>query len=199
VRASLLAAAAFALAGTAYGSPTPVERTVPGTSLHIALPAGWRLIDHATALALTRRVGALNPQMAAIVSTLAQTGSSIRLVALDPSSRRGFATNANVVVERSPAASVADAVALELSVVRQVLHPIDLRQSTMQAAGRPAITVTYEARFNEPSGPTLVAQQQVYLVSSGKLYVLTLTTLPSQRASYAATFARIVGSLTFAQ
>jgi len=199
VRAIVLAAAAFALAGTAYAAPAPAERTVPGTRLHIAVPAGWRLIDHATAIALTRRVGALNPQTAAIVSTLAQTGSSIRLVALDPSSRGGFATNANVVVERAPAVSVAGAVALELSVVRQVLHPIDVRQTAMQAAGRPAVTVTYEARFNEPTGPTLVAQEQAYFISAGKLYVLTLTTLPSRRAFYAATFARIVGSLTFAQ
>jgi hypothetical protein len=199
VRAILLAAAAFALAGTAYGAPAPVERTVPGTQLRIALPAGWRLIDHATALALIRRVGSLNPQMAALVQAFAQKGSLIRLVALDPSSRQGFATNVNVVVERAPVASVADAVRLELPVLRQVLHPIGLRQRTTRAAGRPAVTVTYEARFNEPTGPTLVAEQQVYIVSAGKLYVLTLTTLPSRRASYAATFARIIGSLTLAQ
>jgi hypothetical protein len=199
VRAILLAVAAFALASTASAAPAPVERTVPGTQLRIAIPAGWRLVDHATALALIHKVGSLNPQMAALVSTLAQTGSSIRLVALEPTLRGGFATNANVVVERAPAASVADAVTLELHLVRQVLHPIGLRQRTMRAAGRPAITVTYEARFNEPTGSTLVAEQQVYFVSAGKLYVLTLTTLPSERASFAATFARIVESLRFAQ
>jgi hypothetical protein len=199
VRAILLAAAAFALAGTAYGAPAPVERTVPGTQLRITVPAGWRLIDHATALALIRQAASLNPQMAALVSALAQRGSLIRLVALDPTLRGGFATNANVVVEQAPAASVADVVTLELPAVRQVLHPIGLRQRTMRAAGKPAITVTFEARFNEPTGSTLVAEQQVYLVSAGKLYVLTFTTLPSQRASHAAAFARIVGSLRFAQ
>jgi hypothetical protein len=199
VRAILLSVAAFALAGTAYGAPAPVEHIVPGTQLRIAVPAGWHLIDHATALALIRQAGSLNPQMAALVSTLAQKGSLIRLVALEPTLRGGFATNANVVVEPAPAASVADAVNLELPVVRQVLHPIGLRRRTMRAAGKPAITVTFEARFNEPNGSTLVAEQQVYFVSAGKLYVLTMTTLPSQRASYAATFARIVGSLRFAQ
>jgi len=199
VRAILLSAAAFALTGTAYGAPAPVERVVPGTRLRIAVPAGWRLIDHATALALIRQAASLNPQMAAVVSTLAQKGSLIRLVALEPTFRGGFATNANVVVERAPAASVADAVTLELPVVRQVLHPIGLRERTIRVAGKPAITVTFEARFNESTGSTLVAEQQVYIVSEGKLYVLTLTTLASRRASYAATFGRIVGSLRFTQ
>jgi hypothetical protein len=199
VRAILLAAAAFALAGTAYAAPAPVVRIVPGTQLRIALPAGWRLIDHATALALVRQVGSFNPQMAALVQTLAQRGSSIRLVALEPALRGAFATNVNVVVERAPVASVAEAVTLELPVLRRVLHPIGLRQRTIRAAGKPAVTVMYEARFNGPTGPALLAEQQVYFVSAGKLYVLTLTTLPSERASYAATFARIIGSLTFAQ
>lgn len=187
------------LAGAAQASGGLVTRTVPGTPLRIGLPASWRPIDHATALALVKQSARLNPQVAGIVSALAQNGSLLRLVAIDPSARGGFTTNANVVVEPAPAASVATAAALELPVVRKVLHPIGLKQSTARVDGRPAISVSFQAHFTEPNGTRLIAERQVYVVSAGKLYVLTLTTLSSQRGFYAAPFAEIVDSLSFSQ
>jgi len=194
------AAAALVVAGSAAGAaPTTVARSVPGTHLRIALPASWRLVDHATALTLIKRIGTLNPQLASFVSVLAKRGSLIRLVAIDPNAQRGFATNANVVVEQAPAASLTQTVALELAGVRQVLHPTDVRQSTVRVAGMPAVSLTFEARFNEPSGATLVAERQIYLQSAGTVYAVTLTTLPSERAAYAPTFAAIVNSLRFTQ
>ena len=159
----------LALGAGATAAPRPP--TVPGTPLRIVLPAGWRVIDHATALVLIKRIGALDPQLASFVSVLAKRGSAIRLVALDTRSTGGFATNANVVVQPSPAASIARVVALELPAVRQVLHPIGLKESAARAAGHQAISVTFEALFNEP--------------------------LPQERASYAAACARIVSSLSF--
>jgi hypothetical protein len=188
-----------ALAAAAQAASGLVTHAVAGTPLRIGLPADWRPIDHATALALIKRSARLNSQVAGIVSALAQNGSLIRLVAIDPHPRGGFTTNANVVVEPAPAASVAAATALGLPALRQVLRPIELKQRTTRVAGRPAISVSFEARFNEPNGTRLIAERQVYLVSAGKLYVLTLTTLSSQRAFYGATFARIVGSLALPQ
>lgn len=191
--------ASVVFAGGAQGAGGLVTRTVPGTPLRIGLPADWRPIDHATALALVKQSARLNPQVAGLVSALAQNGSLIRLVAIDPNARGGFTTNANVVVQPTPAASVAVAARLELPILRQVLHPIGLKQSTARVDGRPAISVSFDARFKEPNGTRLISERQVYIVSAGKLYVLTLTTLSSERAFYAAPFARIVGSLSFSQ
>jgi hypothetical protein len=200
VRGILVAViASIVLAGAAQAATGLVTRSVPGTPLRIGLPADWRPIDHATALALIKQSARLNPQVAGIVSALAQSGSLIRLVAIDPRAQDGFTTNANVVVQPAPSASVATAVALELPALRQVLHPIGLRQTTTRAAGVAAVSVSFEARFKEPNGTKLIAERQVYLASAGRLYVLTLTTLSSQRAFYAATFARIVGSLSLSQ
>ncbi len=197
MRAILVVVAALAVAAAAPAAPA--QRIVPGTPLRISLPSGWEVVDHATALKLIHAVGTLNPQLASFVSLLVQKGSLLKLVAVDVHSRGGFATNANVVAERAPLSALDGNVALELATVRQVAHPIGLKQSTTTVAGTKAISVTYEARFNEPSGPTLVAQHQLYFQSGSTLYVLTLTTLPSQRAHYARAFAGILSSLTFTQ
>jgi len=163
----------------------------------MGVPAGWKSIDRAEALVLVQRVASLNPQIGTLVQTMAGNGSLIKLVTYDPHLIAGFATNANIVAQPSPGSSISSVVTLELPLLRQVLHPIGLKRTAIRVAGRPANEISFNARFNGPSGAALVDETQIYMIDKGMLYVLTLTTLPAQRTAYAATFAAIVKSLSF--
>lgn len=165
--------------------------------MRMGVPAAWQSIDHAEALALVKRLASLNPQIAALVQGISSNGSLIKLVMYDPHLSGGFATNANVVAQPSPGSSISSVVTLELPLVRQILHPIGLKKKAIHAAGRSAEQISFEARFNEPSGSMLLAETQIYLIDKNMLYVLTLTTSPAQMAAYAPTFAAIVKSLSF--
>ena len=183
--------------GVGAAGPRVVVRPVPGTHLRMGVPVGWKSLDRAEALVLVQRIASLNPQIASLVQTIANNGSLIKLVTYYPQLAGGFATNANVVAQSSPGSTVSSVLALELPLVRQVLHPIGLKKKSIRVAGRPAEEISFNARFNEPSGTALVNEMQIYVIDKGMLYVLTLTTLPAQRATYGATFAAIVDSLSF--
>jgi hypothetical protein len=193
---AIIAALVFAQAVEASG-PRVVVRPVPETHLRIGVPSGWKMIDRAEAVVLVQRIATLSPQIASLVETVATHGTLIKLVTYDPRLASGFATNANVVAQPSPASSLSAAVALELPLVRRVLHPVGLTKKAIRVAGRPAYEISFNALFNGPSGGNVVAETQIYVVDGGTLYVLTLTTLPGLRASYAGTFAAIVQSLSF--
>jgi hypothetical protein len=190
-------AALLVAAGPAVAGPSVVVRPVPGTHLRIGVPATWKSIDRAQALALEQRVASLNPQIAPLVQAIGGNGSIIKLVTYDPRLRAGFATNANVVAQPSPSASLSSVVAQELPFVRQVLHPTSLTQKAVRAAGRAAVEVSFVARLNEPAGPTDVAETQIYVIDRGMLYVVTLTTTRAAGAAYTATFAAIIQSISF--
>ena len=192
-------AALLLVSGAAAAGPRVVVRAVPGTNLRLGVPGSWKSIDRAQALVLAQRVASINPQIAALVQAVAANGSIIKLVTYDPHTHGGFATNANVVAQPSPSSSLSAVIARELPFVRQVLHPTVLTKKAIRVAGRAAEEVAFTARINEPSGPTEVAEIQIYVIDRGTLDVVTLTTTPTLQATYAATFAAIIQSISFSQ
>ena len=125
---------------------------------------------------------------------------AVKMIAFDlaPSSlRSGFATNLNVVSERTalPLAVWRQEALKQLAQVDFVVQPIWWRMVTLPAGK--AVRLTYKARFNVGGKRLDTAITQYALVKNGAAVILTYTTLPKLAKSYRATFERSARSLRF--
>ena len=117
---------------------------------------------------------------------------------LAPSSlRNGFATNLNVVTERTalPLAVVASG-GVEAARAGRLRRPADL-VADGDAAGGQGRTPQYKARFNVGGKRLVTAMTQYALVRTGAAVILTYTTLPKLAKAYRARFERSARSLRF--
>jgi hypothetical protein len=109
----------------------------------------------------------------------------------------GFATNLNVVAERTAMPLVAwrQEALKQLMNVDFVVQPVWWRMVTLPA-GR-AVRLTYKARFNVGGKRLDTSITQYALMKNGAAIILTYTTLPKLAKTYRATFERSARSLRF--
>ncbi len=125
---------------------------------------------------------------------------AVKLVAFDlakASLKTGFATNLNIVRERSslPLAVWRQAVLKQLNAASFVVEPIFWRNVKLPAGK--AVRLSYRARFNVRGKPLDASITQYALMGTGAAFVLTYTTLPRLAKSYRATFERSAKSFRF--
>lgn len=167
-----------------------------GQGFSVELPASWADASNARArlLAETRRLAGDNPELAAVMDRLLAAGSAnvaVRMIGFDlaPSSlRSGFATNVNVVHEKTelPLALWRQAALKALTGMSFVVQPI--WSQTVRLPGGNAVRFTYRARFTLGRKRVDTAITQYAFVGGGSAFVLTYTTLPRLAAGYRATF-----------
>ena len=173
-------------------------RFVSGAGFSIALPKAWQSLDAQDALksASMQRFLKINPQLKPSIQALTQPNSPIKLLAVGPADRTGFATNLNVLVTKIPAgvpyrewssAQVADL--LKAPSIKGLTQ-----EETELAPGR-TLHVTYSATFNsaQAGGGPFTALIDQYLVKAGSsLYVVTFTTTAALLKKLQRTFDRAV-------
>jgi hypothetical protein len=201
---AIAVAAAVALpAGAQSGSGWVRHQGDGGFSLE--LPVSWadESTDRARLIREVRRLAGDDPQVAALMDNLLavrETNIAVKMIAFDlaPSSlRSGFATNLNVVTERTalPLAVWRHEALKQLAQVDFVVQPILWRMVKLPAGK--AVRLTYRARFNVGGKRLVTAMTQYALVNRGAAVILTYTTLPKLAKAYRATFDRSARSLRF--
>ena len=118
---------------------------------------------------------------------------------LAPSSlRNGFATNLNVVAERTDAAAGGLAPGgAEAARAGRLRRPADLVADGDAAGRQGRAPHVQKARFNVGGRRLDTAITQYALVKNGAAVIVTYTTLPKLAKSYRATFERSARSLRF--
>ena len=195
--------AAVALPAAAQSGATWVRHQGEGFSLE--LPASWadESKDRVRLLREVRRLAGDEPQLATLLDNLIAARKSnvaVKMIAFDlsrSSLSAGFATNLNVVAERTglPLVAWRKEALKQLANVDFVVQPIWWHMTTLPA-GR-AVHLTYKARFNVGGKLLVTAMTQYALVNRGAAIILTYTTLPKLAKSYGATFERSARSLRF--
>jgi hypothetical protein len=169
-----------------------------GQGFSVELPASWADAsrDRARLLREVRRLAGDDPELAATMDRLLAAGNSnvaVKMIAFDlePSSlRSGFATNLNVVRERTdlPLALWRQAALKALANLSFIVQPI-WSQTVRLPTGK-AVRFTYRARFTLDGRRVNTAITQYAFVRRGAATIITYTTLPRLAAGYRATFER---------
>ena len=147
-----------------------------GEGFSVELPASWadESRDRARLLREVRRLAGDDPKLAALMDNLLAAGNTnlaVKMIAFDlaPSSlSTGFATNLNVVTERTalPLAAWRKEALKQLAQVDFVVQPIWWRMVTLPAGK--AVRLTYRARFNVGGKRLDTAITQYALVEQGR-------------------------------
>ena len=174
-----------------------------GQGFSVALPQSWadHSRDRARLLREVRRLAGDEPQLATMMDSMLYGASSnvaVKMIAFDlaPSSlRAGFATNLNVVSERTTLPLVAwrQASLRMLNTMDFVVQPIWWRMVKLPAGK--AVRLTYKTRYNVRGKHVVAALTQYAIMGDGAAYVFTYSTLPRLVARYRATFDRSARSL----
>lgn len=185
-----------AVAAPAGAQPDATWTRHWGQGFSVELPASWADAskDRARLLDQTRRLAGDDPELAAVMDRLLAAGNAnvaVKMIAFDlaPSSlRSGFATNLNVVREKTelPLAVWRQEALKALTGMSFVVQPI-WSQTVRLSAGK-AVRFTYRARFALGGKWVDAAITQYAFVGNGSAIVLTYTTLPRLAAGYRATF-----------
>ena len=203
-RLFLAIAASAALALPAAASPGSAWVRHQGEGLSLELPASWAdQKDRARLLREVRRLAGDDPKLASLMDSLLAAGNAsvaVKMIAFDlaPSSlRNGFATNLNVVSERTalPLGAWRKEALKQLAQADFVVQPIWWQMVTLPAGK--AVRLTYKARFSVGGKRLDTAITQYALVKNGAAVILTYTTLPKLAKGYRATFDRSAKSLRF--
>jgi hypothetical protein len=204
MRTALALLVALAAVAAPAGAQPDWERH-RGNGFSLELPGTWadHSNDRARLLRQVRRLSAGDPQLAAIMDNLLAAGNAnlaVKMIAFDlaPSSlSTGFATNLNVVAERTalPLAAWRQEALEQLLKVDFVVQPVWWRMVTLPAGK--AVRLTYRARFNIGGKPLETSITQYALVHKKTATILTYTTLPKLAKGYRATFERSAKSLRF--
>lgn len=176
-----------------------------GAGFSLDLPTSWadQSTDRQRLIRELRRLAGNNPQLAAMIDGLLAAGTSnvaVKMIAFDlaPASlRQGFATNLNVVAERTslPLPLWRELALKSLLKVDFVVQPVWWRMVKLPAGK--AVRLTYRARFTLGGKRLDTAITQYALAHSGAAIILTYTTLPKLSKAYQATFERSARSLRF--
>jgi hypothetical protein len=204
VRTLFVTVATLALLAVPVGAqPDATWVRHQGEGFSVALPSSWadQSRDRGRLVREVRRLAGDDPQLASLMDSLLEAESSnvaVKMIAFDlaPSSlRAGFATNLNVVRERTtlPLAAWRREALTMLNTMDFVVQPIWWRMVKLPAGK--AVRLTYTARFNVGGRRLDTALTQYALVENGAAYVFTYSTLPRLVAGYRATFDRSARSL----
>jgi hypothetical protein len=204
LRRLLVTAGALAvLAVPAGAQPGATWVRHQGEGFSVALPSSWadESRDRARLLREVRRLAGEDSDLVAMMDSLLaarSTNLAVKMIAFDlaPSAlRTGFATNLNVVRERTTLPlAVWRARALQmLTTMDFVVPPIWWRMVTLPAGK--AVRLSYRARFRLGGKRLETALTQYALVNKGAAIVFTYTTLPRLSSSYRATFDRSARSI----
>lgn len=204
MRTLLLTIATLAvLAVPAGAQPDATWARHQGEGFSLELPKSWadQSRDRGRLLREVRRLSGDDPALAGMMDSLLRGAGSnlaVKMIAFDlaPASlRTGFATNLNVVRERTslPLAAWRQEALRMLNTMDFVVQPIWWRMVKLPAGK--AIRLTYKARFNVRGKRLDTALTQYALMGDGAAYVFTYTTLPRLAAEYRATFERSARSL----
>jgi hypothetical protein len=206
VRTLLVTVAALAVLGVPAGAQ-PASSWVrhQGEGFSVELPSSWadQGKDRARLLREVRRMAGDDPELAAIMDGLlaaASTNVAVKMIAFDlaqSSLKAGFATNLNIVSERTslPLAVWRQAALKALNSMSFVVAPIWWRNVKLPAGK--AVLFTYRGRFNVGGKRLDTSLTQFALMGKGAATVLTYTTLPRLAKGYRATFERSAKSFRF--
>jgi hypothetical protein len=175
-----------------------------GDGISVELPASWATEKNRTRLIReVRRVATDDPELASIIDNLlaaSESNVAVKLIAFDlaeSSLKTGFATNLNIVRERTslPLALWRQDALKQLNATTFVMQPIWWRNVELPAGK--AVRLAYKARFNVGGKRLDASITQYALMGKGAAIVLTYTTLPRLASSYRATFLRSAKSFRF--
>jgi hypothetical protein len=186
------------VAASVVGSAFAADRrhVVRGQGISLTMPASWVATEKGVSRAVLDQMARENPKLAPFVQGLGGPNSPMKFIAFDPNVRNAFATNVNVVVVPAPAgmsfAQYRQALVAEL---RQIVTG-KIEQSVATIGGNQALRASYRLRLS--LGRTVTVQTLQYAsLRPGRSVVVTYTTLPSLKGSYAATFRRSAASIRF--
>lgn len=174
-----------------------------GEGFSLQLPKSWadESRDRGRLVREVRRLAGDDPELATMMDDMlygAGSNLAVKMIAFDlaPSSlRTGFATNLNVVTERTtlPLAAWRQEALRMLNTMDFVVQPIWWRMVKLPSGK--AVRLTYKTRFTVRGKRIVTALTQYALMGNGAAYVFTYTTLPRLAAKYRATFERSARSL----
>jgi hypothetical protein len=160
---------------------------VPAGGFSLSVPTSWKAatIDEVLDEEGLERVRQEDPELARLIEPLAQPGSPVKFVALDPNVREEFATNVNVYVEDVPE-GVTRQEYFDVSVdnLSEAVGAGSIEQGTVQLPAGEARRVAFE---QEAAGRQ-IAQLAYIVFEEGTGYVITYSTLPQFAEEYADTF-----------
>ena len=200
----VIVAALAVLAMPAGAQPASSWERHQGDGFSVDLPSSWAdERDRARLIREIRNIAADDPELAGIIDNLLAAGSrnvAVKLIAFDlaqSSLKTGFATNLNVVRERTslPLAAWRQEALKALNAMSFVVEPIWWRNVKLPAGK--AVRLNYRARFNLGGKRLDTSITQYALVDDGAAVVLTYTTLPKLAKGYRATFERSAKSFRF--
>jgi hypothetical protein len=175
--------------------------TVRSAGISVGVPRSWKSIssDNVDRERLDK-LAEQNPAFGDLFKQLYQPGSPIKLMALDPEVKDGFATNLSVVVrDAAPGETTEDYTsAAQLEEFKRqaaafLAGPIE--SITLDLPAGKAHKLAYRARLTSPEGQVLPLYQEQYeLVSDGKYYALIYTTNSDRQSELEDVFADSVAS-----
>jgi hypothetical protein len=169
--------------------------TVESERFSIAVPDSWQTVsaDEAVNDEVIDRLREANPTLAAAVEDLGKPSSVIKLLAYDPDTSQGFATNVNVGVTPVPE-EVTEEQFFDVNVeqVQQAIGTAPTEEELDLPAGH-ALHVTWEVPGLEG---TPVADQYLFY-TKGRAFILTFSTKTDLTDEYASTFTRSARSFRF--
>jgi hypothetical protein len=174
---------------------------VSSANFSIAVPQSWRTFTAEEAFGDSEALDQLereNPEFAQYRDALSDPRSPMKLVAVDPNVRGGFATNVNVIAQKvSDDFSFEDFAQQSEAEIRQLAGMSTGMQTKVVElpAGR-AQRLSYQATFTLNGQERSISTLQYGLVADGWLYVITYTTLPQHADEYRNDFERSVSLFT---
>jgi hypothetical protein len=174
---------------------------VSSANFSIAVPQSWRTFTAEEAFGDSEALDQLereNPEFAQYRDALSNPRSPMKLVAVDPNVRGGFATNVNVIAQKvSGDFSFEDFARQSEAEIRQLADMSTGMQSKVVElpAGR-AQRLSYQASFTLNGRERSISTLQYGLVADGWMYVITYTTLPELADEYRNDFERSVSLFT---
>jgi hypothetical protein len=174
---------------------------VSSANFSIAVPQSWRTFTAEETFGDSDALDQLereNPEFAQYRDALSNPRSPMKLVAVDPNVRGGFATNANVIAQKVPGDfSFEDFARQSEAEIRELADMSTGMQSKVVElpAGR-AQRLSYQASFTLNGRERSISTLQYGLVADGWMYVITYTTLPELADEYRNDFERSVSLFT---
>jgi hypothetical protein len=160
---------------------------VPAGGFSLSVPTSWKAatIDEVLDEEGLERVRQEDPELARLIEPLAQPGSPVKFVALDPNVREEFATNVNVYVEDVPeGVTRQEYFGASVDNLSEALGAESIEPETVQLPAGEARRVAYQ---QEAAGRQ-IAQVSYIVFEEGTGYVITYSTLPQFAEEYADTF-----------
>jgi len=168
-----------------------IVHRVPGQQFSIALPRRWRVID-ASSLANDPRLKMLaadNPEFADELRALAQPGSPLKLLAVDPHETGGYRTTMNITTQQVSSKMTTSTLKKELGRTLAVRNAIDPVLIELGFANGSAIWASFKIRVRARQLQTVVTADNLFAIKHGTtVYYLTYIASPTLEPGLEKTF-----------